>query len=221
MCFSATASFLTAGVTGAIGIACLAKTESRQEWPLAAMPILFGIHQSVEGFLWFTLPMAPDSAAAAWLTFLFLLLAKVLWPVYAPAAALLIEPDGNRRWLMVPILAAGIAAGAYFLWSLIAGGHSAVVAAGHIVYRSDAPPPMGVSAMYMLATCATVVLSSHPAIQVFAGIVTLGAWTTYVLYWESFTSVWCFFAAAASIVVLLHFTHLERLRPTVQAPVVS
>jgi hypothetical protein len=221
MCFSATASFLTAGVTGAIGIACLGKTGSRQEWPLAAMPILFGIHQSIEGFLWITLPLAPDGVAAVWLTLLFLLLAKVLWPVYAPAAALLIEPDGKRRWLMVPILAAGIAAGSYFLWSIIAEGHSATIANGRIVYRSEALPPIGVSVMYMLATCATVVLSSHLAIQVFAGIFTIGAWTTYVLYWESFTSVWCFFAAAASIVVLLHFTHLERLRPTVQAPIVS
>jgi hypothetical protein len=33
----------------------------------------------------------------------------------------------------------------------------------------------------------------------------------YVLYWEAFVSVWCFFAAAASAVILWHF-ELSRRR---------
>lgn len=217
MCFSATASFVTAGVVSAIGLACLSKTESPREWPLAGMPILFGLHQTVEGLLWLTLPEAPDGASASLLTILFLVQAKVLWPAYAPLAALLVESQRRKRWLMYPILAAGTVAGAYFLRSILTGSHTAEIAAGHIVYRSDSLPPTSVSAMYMLAAFAPAALSSHVAVRLFAGIVTLGAWITYAYYWESFTSVWCYFAAAASMVVFLHFVDVKRQRLALRA----
>jgi hypothetical protein len=45
-------------------------------------------------------------------------------------------------------------------------------------------------------------------------IVFLGSIASYYSYWEAFVSVWCFFAAASSIVLLVHF---ERARAGRQA----
>jgi hypothetical protein len=39
-----------------------------------------------------------------------------------------------------------------------------------------------------------------------------GSALAYVFYWEAFVSVWCFFAAAASVVILLHFERSRRAR---------
>ena len=34
-----------------------------------------------------------------------------------------------------------------------------------------------------------------------------------LFYWQAFVSVWCFFAAAASVVILWHFARLRPVRP--------
>ena len=51
MCFSTTASFVTAGVAGAIGIVSLTRANEPRELPLAATPIFFALQQSIEGLL--------------------------------------------------------------------------------------------------------------------------------------------------------------------------
>ena len=45
MCFSASASFVTAGITGAIGIVALTRVKGPREVPLAATPLLFAFQQ--------------------------------------------------------------------------------------------------------------------------------------------------------------------------------
>src|ERR1700683_2712445 len=126
MCFSATASFVTAGVTGAIGIVSLARVNDPRELPLAATPILFALQQSIEGLLWLDLPLAPDGSISTALALSFLFFAKVFWPIYAPIVVLLIEPKGSRRNLMFACLAIGAAGGCFLFWSFVPGAHSAV-----------------------------------------------------------------------------------------------
>ena len=116
------------------------------------------------------------------------------------------------------VLAMGMVAGAYFLLSILSESHAAAIMGGHIVYSSPGFPPLGVGLMYLLATSAPLVLSSHSAVRLLAGIVTLGAAITYVFYWEWFTSVWCFFAAAASMIIFLHFAHGAKLRTAMRVP---
>lgn len=210
MCFSAPASFLAAGAIGAVGVACLAHTQSPREWPLAAMPLLFAFQQAIEGALWLTLPVAPDGPRATMLALVFLIFAKVFWPVYAPLTALLVEPDARRRWAMGIVLAAGTASAMWFLRSTLAVDAEASVLGGHIVYGPKAELPVLVVALYMTATCAAALLSSHAAVRLLGLIVIAGAALTFVYYWHAFTSVWCFFAAAASIVILVHFVRASR-----------
>jgi hypothetical protein len=63
MCFSATASFIAFGVTGAIGLASVSRIRSSNELPLAAIPLVFASQQGIEGLLWLTLPVAPGGPA--------------------------------------------------------------------------------------------------------------------------------------------------------------
>lgn len=215
MCFSATASFVTAGVTAVVGIASLNRTRNAREWPLAAVPLVFAAQQGVEGLLWLTLPAAPDVAAPTFLPYLYLLFAEVLWPVYAPVACLMIEPDKRRQLTMAVCLTTGLAVAAFYLSSIVTHPPTARIIGGHLAYVSERPVSYLMGALYLLATGGAIASSSHRAMIVLAAIVMAGAIVSYTLYWESFVSVWCFFAAAASVVILAQFewAHRRRLTP--------
>ena len=210
MCFSATASFLTAGVTGAIGIACLVRATGPREMMLAATPALFSAQQAVEGLLWLTLPQAPSGAVSSLLTVLFLLIAEVFWPVFAPLAALLIETDGRRRRPITLCLGAGIAVAAWLLWAIATREHSARLLEGHIVYSTGLQPSVPVGLGYLAATAGSLLLSSRRTIALLGVMVLAGSVVTYLAYWDAFVSVWCYFAAASSLVLLGHFEWSHR-----------
>jgi hypothetical protein len=46
-------------------------------------------------------------------------------------------------------------------------------------------------------------------------VVAIGSVVAWLFYAEAFVSVWCFFAATASVVILGHFEHLRRRRAAV------
>jgi hypothetical protein len=212
MCFSAAASFVTAGLTGVVGLASLARVSEPRELPLAATPIFFALQQSIEGLLWLNLPLAPDGSISTGLTLLFLLFAEVFWPVYAPTAVLLIEPSGGRRHLMLLCLAAGVSVAAYLLWWILARAPGAVILDGHIVYVTEYRHSGALGLAYLAAAGVPLVLSTHRMVVVTGAIILAGSATAYAFYWEAFVSVWCFFAAAASVVILSHFEWSRRRR---------
>lgn len=212
MCFSATASFVTAGVTAVIGVVCLSRVTDKRDVPLAATPLLFAFQQCVEGLLWLELPLAPDGMAAQGLTFLFLFFADVLWPVYCSVAVLLIEPDQRRRRLMLVCLAIGAGVSAQMLWSIVTRPYGAVILEDHIVYLAGYTPSVALGLAYLAATGLPLMLSSHRTVLALGAIILSGSAIAFFFYWQGFVSVWCFFAAAASLVILGHFERASRLR---------
>ncbi len=205
MCFSATASLLTATVTGLSGAAAVSRTTERRELPLAAVPLFFAAQQAIEGALWLTLPVAPQGSTCQALTNSFLFLALIFWPLYAPLAAMAMERNPLRRRLIGLCAAVGMGTALYLASVLLGGTHAAIIKDGHLIYDSQPPPSGAVGIFYLIATGLGPALSSHRAINVLAIIVVLGSVVAYVAYWDAFVSVWCFFAAAASVVILMHF----------------
>ena len=211
MCFSATASFVACGVTGAVGLGTIVRARSTNELPLAAIPLIFAVQQGIEGLLWLTLPIAPEGPASTLLTQQFLLIATVFWPVFAPIAVLLIEPDPMRRLLLQGCLAIGLSVAGYSLWYGLTGSPAASIANGHIVYSGKPGLSHEIVLLYLLVTGVPPLLSSHLIVSLFGTIVVLGTFVAYAFYWEAFISVWCFFAAIGSAVILAHFETLRRL----------
>jgi uncharacterized protein DUF6629 len=210
MCFSPTASFTTAGLTAVVGFVSLSRVGAPREMPLAATPLLFALQQAIEGLLWIDLPLAPGGSLATGLTLAFLFFAEVFWPVYAPIAALLIEPSWRRRRLMLLCFALGVGIGARFLWWILAHPHDAVISDGHIVYLTEYRFSEPVALAYLAATGLPLVLSSHRIVVALGSVILVGSAVAFVAYWEAFVSVWCFFAAAASALILGHFEWSRR-----------
>lgn len=203
MCFSATASFAAAAVAGSVGAVTLWKAAERDRalLPIAAFPLLFAVQQAVEGLLWLDLARSAPGACRPILTHAFLAYAEVFWPIFAPLAALAIEPERWRRRLILICLAVGGVLAAYLLAKMIANPYVAAVADGHIVYRNGATYPRGIEFPYVLATTVSLLLSSHRMIQVLALVILAGFAVAYVSFYQSYISVWCFFAAVASVQV--------------------
>lgn len=212
MCFSAPASFVTAGITGAVGVVALTRINEPRELPLAATPLLFALQQGIEGLLWLKLPLDSDGSLSATLTFIYLFFAEALWPLYAPIAVWLIEPTRHRRLFMVVCMGVGTGVGTYLLWWIFGHPQLATILDGHIVYVTQYRQSGVVEFAYLAATGLPLLLSSQRTIVVLGAIVLVGLFAAYTFYWEAFISVWCFFAAAASVTILCHFEWSRRIR---------
>jgi hypothetical protein len=203
MCFSATASFTAGAVLLGMGAFASARAPRPAELPFALIPGLFAVQQLIEGALWLTFPDRAPLANLV-LTHAYSFFSHVFWPVYVPIAVLLTEPEGWRRRLLTAIAVAGAAVGIYLLYFLVTEPVVSEVVGGHINYRSPHFYAAAVITLYVLATCVSSLVSSCGTIRWFGAATFVALLAAYALYAFWFISVWCFFAAVLSVIVLVH-----------------
>src|ERR1700685_796299 len=138
VCFSATANFVGSGVLGAVGAVTLTRVKHRRELLFAALPLLFAIHQFIEGFVWLGLDGILSPAVTHDMGAAFMLYAQGLLPFLLPLSVLLFEPDGESRRRMLPFLVIGVGTGLYILWALTAYPTQVFVRGNSIVYINQA-----------------------------------------------------------------------------------
>lgn len=211
MCFSATASFSVAAVTGLVGLAAIRNVKHPNELMVAAVPLLFAAQQAVEGLLWLQLSSGHGGADTVELALTFLVFAEVVWPIYPALAVLAIEPVQQRRMLMSALAVMGGILSAYLLVNLVSDTPVATVRGHSIAYREEASPISWQQVPYLICTCAPALLSSHRAIQAFGLVILLGFAVSAYAYFGVFISVWCFFAAAGSTILYFHFKRATEL----------
>ena len=205
MCFSAGASFAVAAGTGLAGAATLSKAPSWRELPLASIPFVFAAQQSVEGVLWLVLTKDWPATWQGALANSFAIFALAIWPVYAPLAAGLVEPNHGRRLAMTGLFAAGLIPAVYAAADIAAHPYGACVIQNSISYSNGTFYPPVLIAVYIACTTLPLIMSSHKAVRWFGALVVMGLAVSTTFYLLTAISVWCFFAAAGSIMVYLHF----------------
>jgi hypothetical protein len=217
MCFSAAANFVGSGVLGVVGVVTLTKVKHRRELLFAALPTLFAIHQFIEGFVWLGLdgtlsPTVTHNMGAA-----YMLYAQGLLPFLLPFGVLLFEPDGRSRRRMLPFLVIGVGTGLYILWALAAYPTQIYIRENSIVYVNQATNYTIVAILYLVATCGSLFFSKVKAMIVFgtANLAILLIVAAVKRY--AFTSVWCAYAAVASVIVLVYFWRSSEERPLLYA----
>jgi len=213
MCFSATANFVGSGVLGAVGVVTLTKVKHRRELLFASLPVLFAIHQFTEGFVWLGLdgmlsPTVTHDMGAA-----FMLYAQGLLPYLLPLSVLLFEPNGKSRKRMVPFLVIGAATTLYILWALAAYPTEIYVRGNSIVYINPATNNTAVAFFYIVATCGSLFFSKIRMMVIFGAANLVILLLVMEIKRYAFTSVWCAYAAVASVIILAFFWRSMEERP--------
>jgi hypothetical protein len=217
MCFSADANFVGSTVLGAVGVVTLTRVKHRRELLFASLPILFAIHQFIEGFVWLGLdgilsPTVTHDMGAA-----FMLYAQGLLPFLLPLSVLLFEPTAASRRRMLPFLVLGGGTTLYILWALTAYPLQLYVKGNSIVYINQATNNTTVAFLYVIATCGSLFFSKIRMMVLFgaANLVILLVVMEVKRY--AFTSLWCAYAAVASVIILAYFWKSHGERPFLYA----
>lgn len=204
MCFSATASFAAGTVLLATGAFTTHLARNGRERPYALIPALFGAQQIIEGALWLTFPDKAPLLKTV-LTYAYSIFSHVLWPIYVPLAVYMLETVPWRKKALMATAIAGTLVGLYLLYFLIRLPIVATAGEGHIDYESPHFYVGIVMTLYVLGTCVSPLLSHHRWVNWFGVGATISFLAAGTFYLTWFISVWCFFAAVMSVIVLLFF----------------
>ena len=143
----------------------------------------------------------------------FVLYAQGLLPFLMPLSILLFEPDMKSRRRMLPFLAIGAGTTLYMLWALIAYPLHIFVRGNSIVYINDGTNNTTLAILYVIATCGSLFFSQVRAMVAF-GVANLAILLTVMAVKRyAFTSLWCAYAAIASVIILGYFWKSKLQRP--------
>jgi hypothetical protein len=207
MCFSAEASFGASAVLGVIGTVAIAKAKTPARRLFATIPLVFAIQQLSEGMLWLSLHDAGLAKWESFLTYTFLVFAMAIWPLWIPLTIRLLEKDPRRKKMMNTLIIMGAAVAIGVCCVLFIYPVHVMPMHHHLHYRFDFPPAtkniiLPFSIFYILATILTPFISSIKKMK-WLGIIFLASYLFAIIFYQGFVvSVWCFFAALLSFVVL-------------------
>jgi len=203
MCFSAEASFAGGVIISAIGIITVRKVHKPSQILFGSIPLFFGFQQITEGMLWVTLPLTDYSGLQHISTYIFLIMAQVIWPVMIPLSVLFMEESKKKRKLLYILLSVGAALSVYYLFCLISFKVSPIIQGYHIFYDNEFPKSLSYVSFffYLVATITPLFISSIKRTHMLGILMTLSCLITGIFFTQFLLSVWCFFAALISGVI--------------------
>lgn len=204
MCFSAAADLIAGVAVTAIGVDVVRHVDGRRPYAMfAALPLLFGAHQLVEAVVWWSLEGHVSTTAGRIATWAYLLFAFVVLPVYVPLSVWAFAGPGRRRWIG-PFIGLGAAVSTVLFAAMLRGPVEWSAADRHVQYGTGLRAGTFVVALYVVATCAPLLLSRVRAVVLF-GVVNLVAVAVLAqLLVHGFISLWCAWAAVTSAALALH-----------------
>ncbi|MCH9617031.1 MAG: hypothetical protein SP1CHLAM9_03310 [Chlamydiia bacterium] len=203
MCFSAEASFIAAAVLIGTSVYTIKKTLSSKDLSfmlLALIPLLFGIQQLSEGFVW--LFLGKNANLDQLLSYIFLFFAFFLWPVWVPLSLGVFDHPRKKFFYVAAFL--GLIYGCILYGSpfFYHTSFHLQVCEHSICYKIHHPlfNKWGVS-FYFLFTIVPFLVAKSLRIKILGILIGASAIITAFFYIQAFTSVWCFFSASISIYV--------------------
>ena len=204
MCFSATASFGASAILFGIGSISMKNSENRPQKFLASIPLLLSIQQIFEGILWLTISNPNYLEWVKPSTYGFLLFAQVIWPIFIPMTLLFLEKEPKRKKALSYFLASGILQALLMGYGLFIFPAESTIIGSHIRYDMDFPAANNWygGVFYILATGISPFVSSIKKISLIGVIILFTYLFTRIFYEYYVISVWCYFAALISFVIL-------------------
>ena len=220
MCFSASASFTASAVLMPLGLysAHIARSNNQRNYvPLALTPFFFGVQQFVEGLEWTGIDHGKVEPLTSLAGLGFLFFAYCFWMIWIPWSAwsLSRSTDGkglqNRlRWVAIVATLLGIG---FYLPVLFnpPALQPAVHSNGRLLYDISnlhsivhnfiSTEPVG-ELVYWGFIVLPLLAVADRAVKLFGVMIFVSIFLTWLTYSATFNSVWCFYCAVLSIMVL-------------------
>jgi len=208
MCFSPQADLTAGVVVGALAVDAVRHVRRPAEELLAAVPVVLAAHSLIEAFVWWGLQGRVSIGVERLALWSYLVVALGVLPVLVPLAVAALEPVTNRRRASFFVVV-GAAVAVVLLTAVVRGPVDVAIEGHHLSYMVDVWHGGALVVFYVVATCGSMMLSTRPHVRWF-GAANLGA--ACVLSWldrSSFISLWCFWAAAASVAIAAHLRAVD------------
>jgi hypothetical protein len=218
MCYSATASFGVGAALIPAGVYCVRESlkKDRSYLGFSVVPLMFGIQQLSEGFVWRGLNSG-DLQLTKISSLAFLFFAFAIWPFWIPFCSWLVEgrPRVKNRLKIASVI--GLAGGILlYVPILLHPGQWLITSiAGHSVrYEFLTVPPLDVVPrsiwqwIYVGFIVGPLLWLQNPHLRIFGALIGVSAIFCDVVYWSEYVSVWCMFAALLSLYLTFAFRQL-------------
>lgn len=204
MCFSASASFTAGAVLSVIGIASVKKAKKPSEIPFASIPIVFAFQQITEGFVWLSLTNPDYAFMEGFSTYAFIFFAQAVWPFWVPFSILIFAKNEGSNYIGKTLVGLGAILASTLAYYLFTYPVEAEILGYHISYNEDYPEKyllLG-GILYVIVTIGPPFISSAKRMWILGAAILASYIITQIFYTEYIVSVWCYFAAVLSALVL-------------------
>lgn len=224
MCLSAPVSLTAAAVLIPLGAATVGRAwrTDRRYAALAALPVLLGVQQLIEGFIWIE-GSRSNMQAVEILSLAYTFFAWIAWPVWIPLSAYYVEPRRRRPAYLVFIIVGAMLGSIQWLPYLAHAGWLKVSFLDYAVRYTDQElldvivgRPL-TYAVYSGLVIVPMLLSSDHRLRIFGGLIALVLIVTLAFFQWAYISVFCFGGAMASL-YLVWMMWRKPARPAVEAP---
>ncbi|OBF54237.1 hypothetical protein A5756_14670 [Mycobacterium sp. 852002-53434_SCH5985345] len=210
MCFSMTADLVAGTALLPVAAVSLREVKHPRELPFALLPTIFSLHQFIEAVVWAAKDGDRSVGVAHLAVLAYVLIAFALLPTYVPLAVLLLEPKGARL-RVAPFVLLGVVVSSYLAFAVLANPVSVRRLPHALSYHTGVENGAVWAVLYIVAVIGGAVMSGYRSIVAFGLLNLVGLIVVAVLYTRGFASLWCVYAAAASVLVLLHMVRRRRL----------
>ncbi len=218
MCFSATASFGSGVVLAIIGVVTLKITRKPSHLVFAFIPILFAVQQISEGFVWLTLQNEDYARWQSFPTYVFMVFAHIVWPIWISLSAWLLEKGTTRKKILSVLFALAILLSGSEVYYMLQTTITAEISGHHVKYVFEYPKVYVIitDILYGLVTILPCFVSSVKKMWLLGSCFTASLIFSAWFYQAHLLSVWCFFAAILSIIIYLIIDgHQKSVEPAV------
>lgn len=205
-----TADLVSGAVLVPVAALSLREVKALRELPFALLPTIFAVHQFIEVAVWAGLDGDVSKGFGQLAVRAYLFIALPLLPSYVPLAVLLLEPH-RRRLRVAPFVLLGAIVSTYLAF-VVLGDPVTVTRHPHgLAYVKDVQYGIVWAVLYVVAVIGPALLSGYRSIVAFGVLNLVGLIVVGVLYTREFASLWCVYAALASVLVLVHMVRRRRL----------
>lgn len=212
MCFSVEADLVSGALIAPLGVLSLAQVRSWREVPLAALPLLFAVHQLVESLVWAGFEGDVSATTAHRAALAYVIFALPVLPVLVPLAVLLVVEAPRRRWV-APFAVLGLAVSWVMARQLVDPGLT-VSQHPHAIgyYVGFDGDDWFWTSVYVVVVMGACLASGLPWVRAFGVVNLVGLVVVALAYADAFASLWCVYAAVSSVLVLVHMVRARAAR---------